>query len=600
MSDFSNIASAPGDLMPEAVAARHDSLRGQFRHENTTVPLRPGAKDRVEIVARAGFQVNLVSAQILYTIDGSLPGDDADSVDMLRDTPPEAVPFAGPVTIWRGSIPPQQSDSRVRYRIRGTSADGTTRFAQDGQGFWFRYSVDSSVSTFAYRVGTARNRPEWLRSAVIYQVFLDRFRPGSGEFPVGRPLKSHHGGTIDGITRSLDYLEGLGATCIWISPFGPAASYHHYDATDYFSIDPRFGDVTAVRRLSEAAHKRGLRIILDFVPSHFSADHDYFKSAATDRESPYRDWFVWYEWPRKYRSFLEAVPQLVSLNTNHPDVRDYLIRSARFWMEVGVDGFRLDHVIGHGMDFWAEFQEALEEANPNVVTIGEATDTPEALRTYAGRMDAILDFPLARALRLTFGTREWSLVHLDGFLTQFAEFMHDGPQRVTFLDNHDMDRFLYVSGQDTDAMKLALVVLMTLPHAPVLYYGTEIGMTHDRPLSDRQAGGDELCRQDMIWDERRWDHTLLEFIKELVRARVFLGAAIGETRETIVVEKSLYAFRLGESAVVLINAAADGRDVRLGGGEASWRSLLASGNTPAVENGTITLAGRSATILVRP
>ncbi len=115
---------------------------------------------------------------------------------------------------------------------------------------------------------------------------------------------------------------------------------------------------------------------------------------------PTNSWFAFEEWPHKYRCFLGVVPSLVSINTNDPDVRQHICDSATYWIkEFGFDGFRIDHVIGHGIDFWVQLRQAVEEANPEAVLIGEVTDTPDAIRHYRGRLHSILDFPLAQAFR---------------------------------------------------------------------------------------------------------------------------------------------------------------------------------------------------------
>lgn len=182
-------------------------------------------------------------------------------------------------------------------------------------------------------------------------------------------------------------------------------------------------------------------------------------------------------------------------------------------MRHGIDGFRLDHVIGHGMDFWVEFQNALEETNPEAVTIGEAADTPDAMRRCRNRMTSVLDFPPARALRLTFGTGDWSLAELDRFLTLHEHYMKDAPLLTSFLDNHGMDRFLHTAAQNRDALKMAVLCLFKLPAPPVIYYGTELGMSHDHPI------GDALVHANMLWNKAEWGKELLEFFRALIAFR---------------------------------------------------------------------------------
>ena len=393
ISDFNDIATAPGDLAAPAIAERLRSMHYQLRHANTIEPAVPQPGKPVRVTAYAGTGVNICSAEIRFTTDRSLPGPESACVPMRSDGV-EWVPFGGCVERWMGEIPAAAAGTTVRYRITGKTAESENAEsesieAQDGQGFWFRWTADLSAGVFAYRVANIHREPSWLEDAVIYQIFVDRFRGADGhegQLTDAEPT-TKHGGKLAGITASLPYLKELGVTCLWLSPIAPAPSYHRYDAQDYFAVDPVLGDIAALDALTGAAHAEGIKVILDFVPSHLSVQHPAFIEAQTEADSPKRDWFVFYDWPNNYRSFLEAVPDLPSFNTESEGARRYLIESARFWMQHGIDGFRLDHVIGHGMDFWVEFQSALEETDPKVVTIGEATDTPDALRRYRNQDD---------------------------------------------------------------------------------------------------------------------------------------------------------------------------------------------------------------------
>jgi glycosidase len=437
-------------------------------------------------------------------------------------------PLARFLNRWRAVIPACSDGTTVRYRVAGWATDAQTDsapdvFAMDGQGFWFRYEGEKGISTFAYQVeSNPVKHPAWMDEAIIYHIFLDRFHPGTpdGKFKEGSGPKDIHGGTLKGVLQSLPYLSDLGVNCLWLSPIGVADTYHRYDGKDYFTVDPGLGSNEDLRALTDAAHKVGMRVLLDFVPCHCSYKHPAFLEAQKSTDAPTYSWFTFYEWPHKYRSFLDFVPWLPSLNTNDPGVRQHLIESAVYWMrECGIDGFRLDHSIGHGMDFWVQFKKALLEHNPGVVTIGEATDTPDSLRRLRGRLDDILDFPLAGALRRTFAARDWSLGKLDNFLESYDVYMQQGPGRVSFLDNHDMERFLYVAQDNVERLKLAALCQFSLEQTPVVYYGTEIGLSHENSFAEKGLGGDTEARKDMIWDPWQWDQDLLRFYRQLIQLR---------------------------------------------------------------------------------
>ncbi len=157
-------------------------------------------------------------------------------------------------------------------------------WAHDGQGFHFRDAGDAGVTTFAYRVELPDEAaPAWARDAVIYHIFLDRFHHGDpdGAFAPGRGPREHHGGTLRGARATLPYLHELGVTLLWLSPLHAAATYHRYDAVDLYTVDPTPGTEQDLRDLVDDAHARGMRVLLDIVPSHSSWRHPSFEAART-------------------------------------------------------------------------------------------------------------------------------------------------------------------------------------------------------------------------------------------------------------------------------------------------------------------------------
>ena len=544
VDEFSRIATAPGDLPPGEVARRLDAMRDQFRHDNTIHPLAPGSPDHVTIEACSGAAVGVEEASVLYTTDGTPPHEDSPRIQMER-TGVDAVPFGGIVTRWSCLVPPQPEGTVVRYRVRGYTGDRRRIFAQDGQGFWYRYPPEEGVTTFAYFVSDRLSAPPWLSDSVIYHIFVDRFRRSAGALASAVDRQAKQGGTLAGIREALAQLHDLGVNCLWLSPVGPSPSYHRYDTTDLRSVDPLLGDEADLRRLTARARAMGMRVLLDFVPSHVSLDHPAFRAACRDRQSETHDWFVFPEWPTRYRCFLEAVRTMPSINTSSAGARKHLIDAMRYWIDCGIDGFRFDHVIGHGMDFWVEVRRTLADESPQVATIGEATDTIDAVRRYRGKLSAVLDFPLARAFRHTFATETWSLAAFDSFLGSYDEYLRDGPNRASFLDNHDMDRFLYLAGQDKDALRMATLVLLTLPPTPVIYYGTEVGMSQKTSTSNRRAGGDALAREPFPGEER-WDHDLRACFQQLIRFRKDNLEQIHGCRRRLFLDSAtdLYAYEL--------------------------------------------------------
>jgi glycosidase len=339
--------------------------------------------------------------------------------------------------------------------------------------------------------------------------------------------------------------------------------------------------------LVEAAHTRDIRIMLDFVPSHASWHHPAFVAAQRDPFSPTASWFTFEERPYHYRSFLQMVPYLPTLNTDDPGARAHLIGSAVHWLrDMGVDAFRLDHAIGPTMDFWVALRAATRAVAPDCFTVGEATDTPDSLRHFRGRLDAVLDFPLARALRHTFARKDWSVELLDSFLTAYNSYMASGPGLVSFLDNHDVDRFLFVAEDRTERLKLAALCQFTLDPPPTLYYGTEIGMSQ-AAAAEESPIGDAEARADMPWDAQRWDRDVLDFYRALVSLRrnhpavrrgIWRTLHVNGTAGTYAYLRTLPT-RMDEDVVCVFNLGEQERTIALdlAEGGALWQVLLATG-----------------------
>jgi cyclomaltodextrinase len=617
---FANdIATAPGDLPLPEVDARFAALQWQFRHDNTIQPLSPVPHEPVIISATSGADLDLQRASLLYTTDGSRPGDDATNVPMSIECV-EWDSRGGFFSRWQGVIPGQPEGTVVRYRVRGQTGDASGSvedaspvWASDGQGFWFKFPGGSGITTFAYAVErTTSPLPEWMADAVIYHIFLDRFHPGAadGTFRAGTTPTERHGGTLSGVRLKLPYLAGLGVNCLWFSPLGPSETYHRYDTIDYFGIDPELGTADDLKDLIREAHALGMRIWLDFVPAHTSWRHPAFQAAQQVQASETYSWFTFDEWPNRYRNFLQMSRYLPSINTDDPGARSHLIDAASYWLrEFDVDGYRLDHVIAIGMDFWVALRTAAEAVKEEVVLVGEATDTPDCLRRYRGKLHGILDFPLTRALRLAFGTGAWNVGQLDGFLTNYDAYMADGPGRVSFLDNHDMDRFLWIAGNDLRRLKMAALCQFTLSATPVIYYGTEIGMTQHNASSEMGFGGDAEARRDMIWHSDEWNHDLFNFYRALIQLRGD-EPAVRRGRRTCLhlnTQDGTYAYLLsppsGQRLVALFNLSEEERvvPVRLPSGGDGPACLLSTGLPPTIaaseETIRITLAPMTASVL---
>jgi glycosidase len=376
----------------------------------------------------------------------------------------------------------------------------------------------------------------WFKNAIVYHILIDRFagvtKPDRWENPV------FIGGNLRGIINKLDYLTDFGINAIWLSPFCQTNDYHGYHVTDFYKVEPRFGTLDDLKELIDKAHQSGIKIIADFVPNHCSRHHHFFRAAQADKTSEYYPWFIFKKWPYEYHCFL-SFPEIPKLNLQYPPARKHIIEAAKYWLSLGIDGFRLDHCIGPTHNFWQDFRRQIKTDYPDCVLIGEAWlmgikfrelntinvrrkwlvwlmgQAPERLyRDYIGELDGVLDFKFQLIMQeLAHGKidKQTAITKCRKHIAKFPPDFY----LTTFLDNHDMDRFLFISGQDKDKLKQAAELQFSLPGPKIIYYGTETGLIQDKSVWDCPSHGDLQARRPMNWDDP--DTDLLNFYKELIR-----------------------------------------------------------------------------------
>jgi len=407
--------------------------------------------------------------------------------------------------------------------------------------------------------------PPWVKDAIFYQIFPDRFArsgwlPDLGFEAWDSPPTVHgfKGGDLYGIAEKLDYLQELGITAIYLNPVFASASNHRYHTYDYFNVDPLLGGNDALKKLLKEAHKRGMRVILDGVFNHSGRGLWQFHHVLeTGGASPYKNWFHfdedrlqgrkhWGAYPSHHEQemiqregSLKAIgyqgwwnmPALPKFNTNTPAVREFLFSAAEHWIEFGIDGWRLD-VPGEIDDdeFWREFRRRVKAIQPEAYIVGEIWH--EAQRWLQGdQFDATMNYLVTAAALSFFGGHrlDMELVNRVGGLQgrihpsmQAREFADEidrlfnlyRPEvtqaQLNLLDSHDMPRFLSCAGGDKSALKLAWLFMFTIPGAPCIYYGDEIGL---------DGGHDPDCRKSFPWEKSKWDVELLDYVKACVALR---------------------------------------------------------------------------------
>lgn len=483
-------------IRPENRLAEHRRRLTGVQHQADATPPRPRSGQPIRIQATTAGPIPFDCVRVFYTLDGAAPAPgQCPSLDLVESAAGWDQVDWQAARQWQGHLPGQADDTLIRYRIAARVTGSDRWLFADNQG-----DAAETATNFALWVSDIP-APAWAATAQIYHVFLDRFYPGDGKpWQTPAALDGFFGGAIDGVTEKLDYIQGLGYTTIWLSPFFASPSHHGYDATDMYRVEPRLGANADLDRLIAAAHSRGLRLILDFVANHWSHLHPSLLAAQKERASAYHDWYIWQQWPDEYEGYfgVKTMPRL-NLALGSP-ARAYLLDCARHWLEKGFDGFRLDFAYGPPLDFWVDFRRACKTAKADAWLFGEVIQDAAAQRTFAVAFDGMIDFLLAEALRQTFGYGRWPLDRFVAYLDGHEAYFGDAFDRLTILDNHDMNRFLFLAGDDRAKLKLGALLLYTLAGNPINYYGTETGVTQERPTHYDGKGVFEEARQPMNWD----------------------------------------------------------------------------------------------------
>lgn len=365
-------------------------------------------------------------------------------------------------------------------------------------------------------VSAQRSPPGWTRGATCYQVFIRSFYDSNGDGI----------GDIPGLIAKLDYINdgnprsgrSLGARCIWLLPVAESPSYHGYDVTNYYRVEPDYGTNEDFKRLVTEAHRRGIKVLVDLVLNHVSSQNPWFQAALRDTTSPYRPWFrwsrtkpqvttwgqnVWHRSPVRdeyyYGLFWSGMPDL---NYRYPPVVAEAKNIARYWLtEMGVDGFRLDAVpylveedgrVAHTQGthaLLAELETYFRSVKPDVFTIGEVTYPIDTLLSYyPEQLGSYFAFEVADSIIAAARTGS-----AGGLLKPVLRMQADvaADRWSPFLRNHDQPRTRTELGGDFRRARMAAILLLTMPGVPFVYYGEEIGMIGTKP--------DERIRTPMQW-----------------------------------------------------------------------------------------------------
>jgi glycosidase len=367
--------------------------------------------------------------------------------------------------------------------------------------------------------------PDWLADAVFYQIFPERFAngdptldpPGVEPWDAAPTRENFFGGDLAGITQHLDHLVSIGVNAIYLTPIFQADTNHRYDATDYFAIDHRLGDLDAFRVFVREAHTRGIRIVLDAVLNHCGEGHPAFRDVIrNEADSEYVNWFSVEGFPvvqhpePNYRT-CSGCWYLPKWNAYNPEVRAHHLDVARHWIAEGIDGWRLDvpYFINH--TFWREFRQVVKGLGDELYIVAEEWRDPgEWLQ--GDLADGTMNYTLRD---LVLGFTADRTIDAAAFASGMNELTERIPQparraMLNLLGSHDTERVLTRHGEDQAATVLAFRLLLASEGAPMIYYGDEVGL---------RGENDPGCRGTMPWDEARWRTGILEAVREATALR---------------------------------------------------------------------------------
>lgn len=424
--------------------------------------------------------------------------------------------------------------------------------------------------------------PDWVKHAVFYQIFPDRFSRGENlppawlrsvtfeDWDAPPTLQGYKGGTLWGVTEKLDYLKDLGFNAIYFTPIFQSASNHRYHTHDYYQVDPILGGNPALMALLDAAHARGIRVVLDGVFNHASRGFFFFNDILENGSySPWLQWFKVQGWPlsaydgalpANYTGWIDnrALP---TFNHDNPAVREYIMQIAEHWLKVGIDGWRLDVPFEiETPGFWQEFRDRTKAVNPDAYIVGEVwTDSRQWLdgTQFDGVMNYLFTAP---TIAFTAGDRvqieqvvgmsytPYPALDARGYAAKIEELLALYPWEIqltqlNLLDSHDTARLITIANGDQATVRLATLLLMTFPGAPSVYYGDEVGLPGAR---------DPDCRRGFP-PESTWDLDLLAYHRDLIALRHdYIALRIGLYRVVYAAGQGYAFVRFYEDQTLLV------------------------------------------------
>ena len=498
----------------------------------------------------------------------------------------------------------------LKYRFVGYTIEGTE----------FSLPEDPSQSFFFNGINYFPQL-KWVSQGIIYQIFPERFYNGNPENDVlalksdefhyneqwaqnnlwakegpslvswNDPISSQHcchqyfGGDLAGIIEKLDYLKGLGVTALYLNPIFDSGSAHGYDTHDYMKVSPKFGTEEDLQELLNEAHKRGMRVILDFVPNHTGLGFWAFQDVVKNGEdSPYWDWYFIHKWPftpgdpAAYEAWW-GVGSLPKLNTGNPQVKEYLFKVVRHWLNFGADGWRVDvpNELTNAKAFFNEMRQLAKMEKPDAYLIAEIWQIDPSW-VQGDQFDSLMNYALGRDTLFNFAKGsidgESALANLSRYFAAYGENVT--AMGFNLVSSHDTGRILTDLGGGNfddlpnpgavERLKLLSTLVYTLPGAPVIFQGDERGILGEKEFYDAH-------RYPIQWDTA--DKSLISHYKKLAQLRSEIPALTSSVIRVYYGTDNLLSFFKGEQgngeALVVANNGTETVKFELPYG--NWRSV---------------------------
>jgi len=449
----------------------------------------------------------------------------------------------------------------------------------DGEKIWVSaFGLDSHIPEdgfFEYLYANDNDVihvPDWAKGQIYYQIFPDRFYNGDHSNDLAETVpwgsaptrENFMGGDLAGIIKKLDYIQKLGADCLYLTPIFKATFNHKYDTSDYYSVDPGFGTHEDLKELVEQCHSRGMKILLDGVFNHCGVNFAPFQDLLKNQEkSAFRDWFYVTRYPVaiSHESYecVGGYKWMPKLRSSNPEVRRFILDVMDFWIKTaGIDGWRLDVADEVDYKVWQYARAELKSKYPESLLIGESWG--DASKMLEGdQMDCAMNYVFRDAVKDFFAAGSITASEFDARINRMLANRYDAVNEVMYnlLDSHDTPRFLRECGDDIQKYQMAVAFQLLFCGSPAIYYGDEAGLTGDN---------DPDCRKAMVWNDSERNAVIFDWYRQLIQLRknlkpLYEGSFLSNLCDS---QSGIYGFVReagGERVYVAINNSSHVQDV---------------------------------------